>query len=95
MDRAVVEHYLAQITAAASVRELHALVRAVSLAHEGDPDAERVEQACWAAALRLVAESPSGRHPPPPPRVPGLHMLVTPVPRRAERRDWKERAAPA
>ena len=55
MDRVVVEHYLAHAAVAASVRELHALARDVRRAHPGDPDADRVEQACWTAALRVVA----------------------------------------
>ncbi len=88
MDRVVVEHYLARAAAAASVRELHAIAREVSRAHVGDPDAERVEQACWTAALRAVAASPAER---PPAVPPPAERRSTPHDER--RVDWKERAA--
>ena len=97
MDRVVVEHYLARAAAAASVRELHALAREVRRAHAGDPDAERVEQACWTAALRVVAEPPAERAPGrqlPEPRAFANRREVRGA--RAEHAiDWKERAARA
>ncbi|HEY0778509.1 MAG TPA: hypothetical protein VGD56_11145 [Gemmatirosa sp.] len=102
MDRVVVEHYLARAAAAASVRELHALARAVRVAHEGDPDAERIEQACWAAALRLVsavptapraeARSPEQRS---PEQWSSERRSAGGWRPAADRVDWKERAAPA
>ena len=99
MDRVVVEHYLARAESAASVRELHAIVRAVRLAHAGDPDAERVEQACWTAALRVVAAPPE-RSPPavmPPAYLARTAVVGSRVPlvraAAAPRVDWKERAA--
>ncbi len=99
MDRVVVEHYLARAAAAASVRELHAIARAVRVAHEGDPDAETVERACWAAALRVVAAppTPSAASGPPAMRPTAARAPSPRVPsdQRARRVDWKELAAPA
>ncbi len=108
MDRVVAEQYLARAAAAASVRELHALARAVRAAHAADPDAERVERACWAAALRLVSDPPAGRPAPPPPAPRAAHRggaqggyrgperrAVPRPPTDAAHVDWKERAAMA
>lgn len=77
MDARTVEIYLARADAATSVRELHAAVRALHLAHPADPDADRVERACWDRALRLFTRTAA-----PPPRRPARPLA-----------DWKERAA--
>ncbi len=77
MDARTVELYLARAAEAASVRELHATVRAVRRAHPDDPDADRVERACWERALGLL------RH--------GTAAAPARAPR--PRTDWKEQAA--
>jgi hypothetical protein len=77
MDDRTVELYLARADAATSVAELHATVRALRVAHPDDPDADRVERACWERALGLLT------------RV----TVPQPRPLRRRRTDWKERAA--
>jgi hypothetical protein len=54
MDARTVALYLDRAAAATSVRELHATVRALHRAHPADPDADRVERACWERALGLL-----------------------------------------
>jgi hypothetical protein len=65
MDDRTVELYLARADAAASVAELHATVRALRVAHPDDPDADRVERACWERALRLMTGVTAPRPRPP------------------------------
>ena len=57
MHARTVELYLARAAAATSVRELHAAVRALHRAHPADPDADRVERACWDHALGLLTRT--------------------------------------
>ena len=54
MDVRIIDGYMARAAAATSVRELHATVRALRGAHPADPDADRVERACWERALGLL-----------------------------------------
>jgi hypothetical protein len=79
MDARAVSTFLARAAEATSVRDLHATVRALWRAHPADPDAERVERACWDRALGLFTG-------------PGAGSLA-PAPAPPARRDWKERAA--
>ena len=83
MDARAVSTFLARAAEATSVRDLHATVRALWRAHPDDPDAERVERACWDRALGLLTA--------------GAGAAGGGVPRPAApplaRRDWKERAA--
>ena len=78
MDVRTIELYLARAAAATSVRELHATVRALHRAHPADPDADRVERACWERALRVLTHTAA-----PAPRP----ARTRPAP------DWKEQAA--
>lgn len=78
MDARAVSTFLARAAEATSVRDLHATVRAVWRAHPGDPDAARVERACWDRALDLLT---------------GLPADLRAPPASSGRRDWKERAA--
>ena len=80
MDARAVSTFLARAAEATSVRDLHATVRALWRAHPDDPDAERVERACWDRALGLLTAAAAAG----PPRA-----SAGPPPRR----DWKERAA--
>ena len=66
MDARAVDTFLARAAEATSVRDLHATVRALWRAHPDDPDAERVERACWDRALGLL----TGIAVPPPPAPP-------------------------
>ena len=81
MDARAVRTFLARAAEATSVRDLHATVRALWRAHPDDPDAERVERACWDRALGLLTAAGAGAGAPRPAAAP------------APRRDWKERAA--
>jgi hypothetical protein len=63
MDARTVELYLARAAAATSVRELHATVRALHRAHPADPDAERVERACWDRVLGLMTRPAAAPRP--------------------------------
>lgn len=63
MDARTIDAYLARAAAATTVRELHATVRAVHRAHPADPDADRVERACWECALALLTRGADARRP--------------------------------
>jgi len=78
MDARTVALYLDRAAAATSVRELHATVRTLHRAHPADPDADRVERACWERALGLLTRTAPAPRRPRPAR-PAL--------------DWKEQAA--
>jgi hypothetical protein len=65
MDARAVATFLARAAEATSVRDLHATVRALRRAHPADPDAERVERACWDRALGLMAATTATAAPAP------------------------------
>jgi hypothetical protein len=79
MDARTVELYLTRAAAATSVRELHATVRALHRAHPADPDAERVERACWDRVAGLLTRASAS--------------VLGSSDRGTARADWKERAA--
>jgi hypothetical protein len=94
MDVRTVELYLAQAAAATSVRELHAAVRTLRHAHPADPDADRIERACWDAALGLLTRSTTARPAArPAARSPAVRSPASLRPAERPAADWKERAA--
>lgn len=83
MDARTIDAYLARAAASATVSELHATVRTLRHAHPADPDADRVERACWERALGLLRATRPRRG------APG----AVPASPAARRIDWKEQAA--
>lgn len=57
MDARTIDQYLARAAAATTVRDLHATVRTVHRAHPADPDADRIERACWERAIALLTRT--------------------------------------